>query len=278
MSIRAKKHLAQHFLTDEHVIARIVTAIAARPDETIIEIGPGLGALTAPLLRSGARLVAVEIDATLATRLTQQFAQYKETFTLHHQDALTFDFSSIVKGGKARVIGNLPYNISTPLLMHLFNACEHIHDMHLMLQTEVAERVVAKPGTRDYSRLSIAATCFTESLYLFDIAPSSFSPPPRVNSTLLRLLPRPCLIEPQRQQAFFDLVKRAFSQRRKTLGRIFAGTLSDDDFAQLDLRPTARPETLGINDFLAMLNLLEAGNMGTTTTENNDHHEKPIRH
>ncbi len=256
MDIRAKKHLGQHFLTDERVTARIVEAVSPCPDEAIVEIGPGLGALTAPVLERGARLDAVEIDAALADRLAQRFSQHA-AFTLHRCDALAFDFTAPDANRKIRVIGNLPYNISTPLLMRLFDACEHIRDMHLMLQTEVAERLAAPPGARNYSRLSIAAACFVEVRHLFDVAPSAFAPPPRVSSSLVRLLPRPCPFEPRRRTAFFALVKRAFSQRRKTIGRIFSGTLDDTDFARLGLSPAARPETLSVSDFLGVLNLFE---------------------
>ncbi len=264
MKIKPKKHLGQHFLTDERVIASLVEAIAPRPGEAIVEIGPGLGALTAPVLERGVRLDAVEIDAALAERLTQRFGESK-TFTLHRCDALEFDFAALGTHGKIRVIGNLPYNVSTPLLMHLFDACEHIRDMHLMLQTEVAERAAAPPGTRNYSRLSVAAACFAGIQHLFDVAPSAFAPPPQVSSSLIRLLPRPCPVEPGRRRAFFGLVRRAFSQRRKTIGRIFAGTLDAADFAQLGLSASARPETLGVKHFLAMLDLLDG--KATTTRE-----------
>ena len=264
-AFQAKKHLAQHFLTDEHVISRIVKVISPRADETFVEIGPGLGALTAPLLKHNTHLDAIEIDPRLAEKLTRQFASY-ETFTLHCQDALKFDFTQPSNGGKVRIVGNLPYNISTPLLLRLFNACKYIHDMHIMLQAEVAERIVAKPGTRNYSRLGVVANCFTKAHHLFDIAPSAFSPPPQVNSSIVRLLPQPCPIEPQSRQAFFDLVKKAFSQRRKTIGRIFSGIFNAQDFAQIGISTAARPEELEIKDFLAMLNLL--GSKRTINMEN----------
>ena len=262
---RAAKRLGQHFLTDEHVTARIVEAICPRPDEPIVEIGPGLGALTAPVLERGVRLDAVEIDAALADRLRQRFADQKR-FTIHCRDALDFDFPAPSGSHRIRVIGNLPYSISTPLLLRLFDRCERIRDMHLMLQTEVAERLAAGPGTRDYSRLSVAAACFTEVRHLFDVPPSAFSPPPRVSSSLVRLLPRPRPLfdprgagDPQRRRAFFNLVRYAFSQRRKTIGRIFSGRLEEADFARLGLSPSARPEALGISDFLNMLDLIEDG-------------------
>ena len=261
--MRANKALAQHFLTDERAIERIVKAISPRSGDAIVEIGPGVGALTAPVLASGARLDAVEIDPALCDRLRARFAQHK-TFTLHCRDALEYDFAASGAGDEIRIIGNLPYNVSTPLLMRLFDAAGHFRDLHLMLQTEVAERVAATAGDRKYSRLSVAAGCFTEVQRLFDVPPSAFAPPPRVSSTVIRLLPRPCPIAPALRPAFFDLVKRAFSQRRKTLGRIFAGVLDEADFARLGLSAAARPENLGVRDFLAVVKLLRDRQ---TTTE-----------
>ncbi len=260
--VQAKKHLGQHFLDDEHVVRRVVEAISPRPEDVIVEIGPGLGALTAPVLERGARLDAVEIDPALAERLRQRFAGC-DKFTLHCRDALDFDFAGAGGSERLRVIGNLPYNVSTPLLMRLFNACERIRDAHLMLQTEVAVRLAAAPGTRNYSRLSVAAACFTEVQHLFDVAPSAFSPPPQVSSSLVRLSPRPCPLDARRRRAFFGLVKQAFSQRRKTIGRIFSGVLDAADFARLGLNAAARPETLGLKDFLAVLNLLESKRTAT---------------
>ncbi len=273
MNTPAKKHFGQHFLTDTQTVARVVEAISPAPDEAIVEIGPGLGALTAPVLERCAHLDTVEIDHALADRLTQRFAENK-AFTLHCRDALDFDFAALHTDRKIRVIGNLPYNVSTPLLMHLFNTCEHIRDMHLMLQTEVAERLAAQPGTRNYSRLSVTAACFVEVRHLFDVAPSAFSPPPQVSSSLVRLLPRPCPFDPQRRRAFLNLVGRAFSQRRKTIGRIFSGTLDDTDFARLNLSAAARPETLGVDDFLGMLNLIDGKQ--TASGKRGNHYEKPL--
>ena len=254
--IRAKKRLGQHFLVDTHTVSRIVDAIAPHPEDTIIEIGPGLGALTAPLLQAQCRVEAVEIDDELIERLRRRFAQCK-SLHLHHEDALRFDFSTPgTDTGKVRIVGNLPYNISTPLLMRLFDACEHIRDMHLMLQTEIAERITALPGSGNYSRLSVAVGCFVKAQRLFDVAPGAFSPAPQVNSSVVRLLPHPCVVDESRRKAFFDLVRKTFSQRRKTIGRIFSGTFNNDDFAQMRLRSDTRPQELEAKHFLAMLDLL----------------------
>ena len=254
--VRAKKHLGQHFLVDTYTATRIVNAVAPHAEDTIIEIGPGLGALTAPLLQTQCRVEAVEIDGDLIRRLQRRFAQC-ESLRLHHENALRFDFSApTADGRKARIVGNLPYNISTPLLMRLFGACERIQDMHLMLQTEIAERITAQPGSKDYSRLSVTTGCFVEAQRLFDVPPGAFSPAPRVNSSIVRLLPRPCIVEKSKRKAFFDLVGKAFSQRRKTIGRIFAGTFNHDDFTQMRLRTNARPQELEAKHFLAMLDLL----------------------
>ena len=254
--IRAKKHLGQHFLVDEHTASRIVNAVAPHAEDTIIEIGPGLGALTAPLLQTQCRVEAVEIDRELIERLRRRFAQCA-SLRLYHEDALRFDFSApAADGSKARIVGNLPYNISTPLLMRLFDASEQIRDMHLMLQTEIAERMTAQPGSRNYSRLSVATHCFVKAQHLFDVAPEAFSPVPRVNSSVVRLLPRPFILDKSEREAFFSLVSKAFSQRRKTIGRIFSGTFSHDDFAQMHLRTDTRPQQLEVKHFLVMLDLL----------------------
>ena len=268
MKLRANKHLGQHFLIDESVTKRIVEAISPQPGEAVIEIGPGLGALTVPVLALGVHLDAIEISTTLVEQLRQRFDGCRN-LTLHQNDALKFDFAAHIASGahnKVRIIGNLPYNISTPLLMRLFDSCEHIRDMHLMLQTEIVERIAAQPGARDYSRLSVATACFAEAQHLFDVAPSAFAPPPKVNSSLVRLIPRPCPLEPGRRKAFFDLVGRAFSQRRKTIGRIFAGTLNQADFARLGLSTGSRPETLSLSNFLDMLNLLRMRGWTTQKT------------
>ena len=253
---RAKKRLGQHFLVDEHVVSRIIDAIAPQPEDTIVEIGPGLGSLTAPLLKRQCRVEAVEIDRALVDRLKQDFARY-ESFRLHHADALKFDFSALASKNGLRVVGNLPYNVSTPLLIRLFKSSEHVLDMHLMLQTEVVERIVAAPGSRNYSRLSVITDCFVKTQYLFDVPPEAFSPPPKVSSSVVRLLPHPCAIEAHRQKAFFSLVSKAFSQRRKTIGRIFSGIFNSDDFSKIRLCATVRPQELEVKHFLAMLDLLD---------------------
>ena len=276
MTVRANKRLGQHFLNDEQVSARIVAAVSPQPGQTLVEIGPGLGALTTPVLASGARLEAVEIDTALADRLAQQFADHP-MFVLHRCDALNFKFSELAINGRIRIIGNLPYNISTPILMRLFNAHQHIVDMHLMLQTEVAERVAAQAGARSYSRLSVAAACFGKVQYLFDVAPGAFSPPPSVSSTLIRLVPQPRPLDDRQRHALLALVKRAFAQRRKTIRQIFSTSLDDGDLARLKLAPAARPETLTLDDFLGMLKLLNS--KGVINAESvNDENEKPIQH
>jgi 16S rRNA (adenine1518-N6/adenine1519-N6)-dimethyltransferase len=231
------------------VINRIIGAINLDPDDRVVEIGPGEGALTRPLLERLKQLDVVELDRDLAARLKE--AVGPGDLRVHQGDALEFDFCSLVANGvQLRVIGNLPYNISTPLLFHLLGQRECIADMHVMLQKEVADRIVAIPGTSDYGRLGVMIQLYCDAERLFRVSAGAFRPPPKVESTVLRLRPLPSARFPVRDEATFaELVKQAFGQRRKTL-RNAAGRLVDT--AQIEaagIDPGLRPEQLSVEQF-----------------------------
>lgn len=250
---RPRKRFGQHFLHDEDVINRIVAAIAPKTGETLIEIGPGEGALTGPLLESPATLHVIEKDRDLAQLLPQRFAD-KKPIQVHCQDALLFDFHSIP--GPLRIVGNLPYNISTPLLFHLLDSLECIRDMVFMLQSEVVDRLNAIPGKKAYGRLSVMVQSRCEVEKLFTVDPQSFTPPPRVKSAVFRLLPlnKPlCGIEDL--QTFSEVVRQSFSQRRKTLRNSLKGLLTADEIESRGINPGARAEELSIADFAVLANL-----------------------
>jgi len=247
---RARKRFGQHFLHDPGVIARIVAAIDPKPGERIVEIGPGTGALTLPLLARCGRLDVIEIDRDLARELPRRAAG-TGALVVHEADALGFDFRALWAGGpRLRLCGNLPYNISTPLLFHLLDAREAIADMHFMLQKEVVGRIVARPGGKEYGRLTVmlAAACRSESL--FRVGRGAFQPPPAVDSAVVRLVPhgRPPfpLADPAR---FARLVAAAFQMRRKTLRNSLRGLLDAAAFEAAGIDAGRRPETLAPEEF-----------------------------
>jgi 16S rRNA (adenine1518-N6/adenine1519-N6)-dimethyltransferase len=240
--IRARKRFGQHFLHDQQVLQRIVNAVAPQPGQALLEIGPGTGALTAALLARVPDLDAVEIDRDLARALRER---WPERLRLHEGDALDFDYAAlgVQRGTKLRVIGNLPYNVSTPLLFRLLKAVDHIADLHVMLQKEVVERMAAAPGSDAYGRLTVMLAPRLQIEHLFDVGPGAFHPPPRVWSAVARLtvLPEPRFpVHPQ----FGPLVAAAFSQRRKTLRNSLRKMLAPEDFQAAGVDPGARPETL----------------------------------
>lgn len=247
--MRAKKRLGQHFLHDPGVIGRIVAAIDPKPGDTVVEIGPGLGALTAPLIERLERLQVVEIDAELAGELPSRVA-HPERLVVHRADALAFDFASLASTpGTLRVVGNLPYNISTPLLFRLLDCRDAIADMHLMLQREVVERMAARPGGKEYGRLTVMLALWANVARCFDVGPGAFTPAPRVWSSIVRVTPKTSAGFAVDPEAYADLVARLFSMRRKTLGRALKGRLSAADIESAGLDPRARPETLAPADF-----------------------------
>lgn len=222
----------------------------------MVEIGPGLGALTRPLLQSLDHLHVVEVDRNIVERLHQQFAGNK--LTIHSGDALEFDFASL--GQNLRVAGNLPYNISTPLLFHLSRFAGSIRDMHFMLQKEVVERMTATPSTSAYGRLSVMLQCCFEMEPLFVVPPESFNPVPRVESAVVRLIPlRSPAIAPEREKLFADIVSAAFSQRRKTLRNTLRHYLDPEDYRAIGIEPGLRAENLSVAQFGDIAEYLSVG-------------------
>lgn len=259
-AIRARKHLGQHFLHDPAVIAKIVATIAPRAGDRLVEIGGGLGALTFPLFEAATELDVIELDERLAMELERQARERGHSLTVHRADALEFDFSSLAaKGRTVRVVGNLPYNISTPLLFHLLRQRAAIADIVIMVQKEVARRITAGPGGKDYGRLTVMLSAWLTAEQCFDVGPGAFKPAPRVWSTVLRLTPRRearFAIDDETQ--FADLVRRAFSMRRKTLARGLAGIVTREQIAAAGIDPRARPETLAPGQFAMLANIAHA--------------------
>jgi len=235
-SHRPRKRFGQHFLHDPRVLARIVEAIDPSRADFLVEIGPGEGALTRPLLERAGKLEAIELDRDLAAGLAAQFPPYR--LTVHCADALEFDFGRFPAG--MRLVGNLPYNISTPLLFHLARHAQRMRDLHFMLQLEVVERMVAAPSSAAYGRLSVALQARFRMKKLFKVSKGAFRPPPKVESAIVRLEPLPKILEINE-----DLLRRAFSARRKTLKNALPGI----DFAALGIDPRLRPENLSPEDY-----------------------------
>lgn len=247
---RARKRFGQNFLVDGNIIRRIVDAIAPRPGDTLVEIGPGLAALTEPLLARAGHLHVVEIDRDLVARLRERFAA---GLTIHEGDALRFDFGSLP--APLRVVGNLPYNISTPLLFHLARYAATISDMTFMLQKEVVDRMVAAPGEEAYGRLGVMLQYRFEVAKLFDVAPGCFRPVPKVVSAIVRLVPRPqTQLLANDPELFGQIVTAAFGQRRKTLKNTLAEFLGPEALQSLGIDPGARGETLLVSDFVRIAN------------------------
>ncbi|TCS72617.1 dimethyladenosine transferase [Sulfuritortus calidifontis] len=250
---RPRKALGQNFLHDPGVLAKIVAAIAPQPDDHMVEIGPGLGALTRPLLERLKHLDVVEFDRDLVARLRTGFPP--DRLTVHEGDALKFDFASL--GDNLRVVGNLPYNISSPLLFHLTEYAERIRDMHFMLQKEVVDRMAAQPDTPDYGRLSVMLQARFRVAKLFTVPPGAFRPPPKVDSAVVRLAPLPPEAIPYRDaKAFAEVVARAFGQRRKTLRNTLKGLIGAEQLQAIGIDPGRRGETLSVAEFAKISQLL----------------------
>lgn len=253
----ARKRFGQNFLIDDQVIADIINAVAPRRDARVVEIGPGLGALTAPLLKRLDHLDVVEIDRDIVARLKQRFPA--EKLSIHEGDALAFDFARLCGDGAPplHVVGNLPYNISTPLLFHLAGFADHVADMHFMLQKEVVDRMAALPGTADYGRLSVMLQYRFHIDRLFDVPPECFDPAPKVDSAVVRLIPRPAAELTARDEAVLEkLVAAAFSQRRKMLRNTLRDHVAPELFERLGIAPTARAEELAVEDYVRIANAL----------------------
>ncbi|SEM60801.1 16S rRNA (adenine(1518)-N(6)/adenine(1519)-N(6))-dimethyltransferase RsmA [Halomonas caseinilytica] len=260
---RARKRFGQNFLRDPGIISRLVRAIGPRPGQRLVEVGPGQGALTEPLLEAAeGQLEVIELDRDLIPGLRVQFFD-KPGFVIHEGDALKFDFRELRGDGPAlRVVGNLPYNISTPLISHLLAAGEAVADMHFMLQKEVVERLSAAPGDAERGRLSVLAQyhCHVESL--FTVPPEAFVPRPKVESAIVRLTPHE--VPPHRARdevLLFEVVREAFAQRRKTLRNNLKRRLSGEALSALDIDPGRRPQTLSVAEFVRIADhLTEEGN------------------
>ena len=253
MHHQPRKRFGQNFLRDDSVIDAIARAIAPVERDHLVEIGPGEGALTQALISSGCQLDAIELDRDLRTRLLASFSTYPD-FTLHSADALRFDFASLATEHRPlRVVGNLPYNISTPLIFRLLDQAELLADMHFMLQLEVVDRLAAKPGTKDWGRLGVMAQFQCQVEKLFQVPPDAFYPLPKVQSAVVRLVPHASPQFPGADKtALSKVVTQAFSQRRKTLRNNFKGILTDVDFEQIRIDPSCRAEALSISDFVAV--------------------------
>lgn len=256
-TILPRKRFGQHFLHDKAVIARIIATLSPKPDDHLIEIGPGQGALTFPLLEKIKQLEVIEIDRDLIAEL-EKYHPEKNELIIHSGNVLKFNFASLKKDARLfRLIGNLPYNISTPLLFHLLSFSDLIADMHFMLQKEVAERLAAKPNTDDYGRLSVMVQYHAQVELLFHVSPRAFNPPPQVQSSIVRLIPhRTPLFPVQNYTLFENMVRAAFGQRRKTLRNSLKKWINDDDWAHMGIHSDARPENLSVKDFATIANVL----------------------
>ncbi len=257
MEHRARKRFGQHFLHDPNIICNIVAAIAPVKGDRMIEIGPGLGAITLPLLEKLGQLDVIELDRDVIPTLQQACCNIGE-LTVHEIDALKFDIRSLSHGQHdLRIVGNLPYNISTPLIFHLLESAAMIKDMHFLLQKEVVERLSASPGTKRYGRLSVMVQFYCSTQHLFNVGANAFKPPPRVESALVRLVPHaspPAQVNDPRQLA--QLVNQAFSQRRKTLRNALKTLLDATQIEHAGIDPGLRPEMLSVGDFAALANQL----------------------
>lgn len=259
MRTTPKKRLGQHFLHASSVISHIVAVIAPQPGERLIEIGPGQGAITLPLLAAGARIDAIEFDRDLIAGLQQMAADHDGRLSVHHEDALEADLCAIGGGERIRVVGNLPYNISTPLLFRFLEQRHCIADMHFMLQKEVVDRMVSPPGSRDYGRLSVMIQYHCEAVRLFTIGPGAFNPPPKVESAFIRLIPRSEPAVEADAGIFAQVVRLAFGQRRKTLRNTLRGLLSGEEIAASGVDPGLRAEQLGLEEFASLARAAQRG-------------------
>jgi len=259
MEHRARKRFGQNFLTDKTLIQRIVNTIQPAAGELILEIGPGQAAISVPLAESDAELHLLEIDRDLAARLKLMF-EPTGLARVHEGDALKIDFSEIVNNRMFRLVGNLPYNISTPLLFHVLQWHQLVTDMHFMLQQEVVKRMAAQPGTKAWGRLSVMCQYHCEVTPLFNVPPQAFTPSPKVQSMFVKLVPhRQPPVKINNMEDFKRLVNQAFSMRRKTLRNCLRGMLDVTQIEACGIDAGARPETLGLEQFAALARQLESG-------------------
>ena len=251
----ARKRFGQNFLHDQHVLDSITEAIHPAPDDAMVEIGPGLGAMTGQLLRTLKHLHVVELDRDLVARLDKAYPRSR--LSIHAGDALKFDFASlpVPDGQKLRIVGNLPYNISSPLLFHLAGFAPLVQDQHFMLQKEVVERMVAEPGSKAYGRLSVMLQWRYRMALLFIVPPDAFDPPPKVDSAIVRMVPiaEPLACDQAKLEA---VVQKAFSQRRKVIRNCVAGMFTEAQLVEAGINPGDRPEAVGLAQYVALANLL----------------------
>ncbi|UTP73646.1 16S rRNA (adenine(1518)-N(6)/adenine(1519)-N(6))-dimethyltransferase RsmA [Alteromonas sp. LMIT006] len=252
----ARKRFGQNFLQDAFIIDQIVAAIAPTNDATMLEIGPGLGALTEPVCEQVEQLQVVELDKDLVKRLeTHPFIQDK--LVIHFADALQFDFASVIKDKPLKVFGNLPYNISTPLMFHLFSFAEHIQDMHFMLQKEVVLRLAAGPGHKNYGRLSVMAQYYCQVMPVLEVPPQAFVPPPKVDSAVVRLIPHKTPpVKVNNVEELARVTAEAFNQRRKTIRNSLKNCISSEELEVLGIDPNLRAENLSLAQYALIANNL----------------------
>ncbi|MFA5984638.1 MAG: 16S rRNA (adenine(1518)-N(6)/adenine(1519)-N(6))-dimethyltransferase RsmA [Methylococcaceae bacterium] len=248
----ARKRFGQNFLHDHNIISQILDSAQLEAKQHWVEIGPGLGALTEPLLKSGVELDVVELDRDLVALLKNKFQGYGN-LRIHSADALKFEFAALVSDAhKLRIIGNLPYNISTPLMFHLLANANIIEEMYFMLQKEVVDRICSQPGSKVFGRLSVMMQSFCAAEWLFDVPPESFAPIPKVTSAVIRLTPHAQVPSASNTARLNQVVTLAFSQRRKTLRNALKTILSEDAIAALGIDPSLRPEALSLEDFVKL--------------------------
>lgn len=259
---RNKKRFGQNFLHDSHVLEQIIAAVNPNPNNHILEIGPGLGALTEYLIPVAKKIDIVEIDRDLIPKLNQlfnhKFSSQLDKISLHQQDALTFELNSITQSpNKIRIIGNLPYNISTPLLFHLLSQVSFIEDMHFMLQKEVVDRMSASTDNKHYGRLTVMMQYYCDVEKVFDVGPESFSPPPKVHSAIVKLTPHQQLpyvcFQPRELET---LLAHAFSQRRKTIRNSLKKVVDIEQLQDAGIDPKLRPENIGVGQYVALCNII----------------------
>jgi len=264
MAHKARKRFGQNFLHDQHIINNILGSLYYNNNQHWVEIGPGQGALTEQLLQDGVQLDVVELDRDLVRLLDVKFENYPN-LSIHSSDALNFDFSALSKNNeKLHILGNLPYNISTPLMFHLLENTPRIADMTFMLQKEVVDRICATPGSKKYGKLSIMMQYYCATEHLFDVPPESFTPQPKVMSSIVRLVPyeqKPIIVESVK--ILSTVVTTAFSQRRKTLRNALKKLILEDNIKALDINPALRPETISLTDFAKLSTFIAQNPLST---------------
>ncbi len=259
LHFRPRKRFGQHFLTDESILEEIIAAIGISPSDSIIEIGPGRGALTQYLLPLVGHLDVIEIDRDLTAYLQRHY-QSMEKLTIHNADVLHFDWGSVLPSQPLkRIVGNLPYNITTPLLFKLFDWSTRIRDMHFLLQKEVVDRLTALPGSHNYSRLTVMAQYHAQLTMLLTVDATAFTPPPRVESAFVRIVPYPNPpVQALDLNVFAEVVREAFSHRRKTLANSLRKLITSSELESLNIDPHWRPQQITVENFVKISNILIA--------------------